>query len=271
MTRSARVAIVGGGIAGLATAHRLVTAPRNGTSIDVALFEESTHLGGKLEAVEVGGVQLEAGADSFVTRKPQAVELCTELDLFDELVVPGTSGTFVLRDGRLIPFPQRQALGVPADRSELLRWPGMSRRGRWRAAMDTLKPPGAPEKDVSIGKLVRTRLGSEALHVLVGPVLGGLSAGDPDRLSVQATFPELRAWAMGRGLIRGARHALKMRDERHDDDTPAARAMFATVWGGLGRPVSALELRIGPEKISTGTAVRSIRAIEASVPSDVRP
>src|SRR3954469_3370465 len=135
----------------------------------------------------------------------------------------------------------------------------MSKRGRRRAAMDTLKAPSAPDKDVSIGKLVRSRLGDEALRILVGPVLGGLSAGDPDRLSVEATFPELKAWAMGRGMIRGARHALKMRDERGDDDTPASRAMFATVWGGLGRLTARLEQLIGPERITTGDAVRSIR------------
>jgi protoporphyrinogen/coproporphyrinogen III oxidase len=264
----ARVAIVGGGISGLATAYRLGTAPRNGISIDVAVLEESAHFGGKLASVEVGGLQLEAGADSFVTRKPQAVELCTELGLSEELVVPGTTGTFVLRDGNLIPFLKRQALGVPADRGELLKWPGMSKRGRRRAALDTLKAPSAPHKDVSIGKLVRSRLGDEALRVLVGPVLGGLSAGDPDRLSVDATFPELKAWAMGRGMIRGARHALKMREERGDDDTPASRAMFATVWGGLGRLITKLELRIGPERISTGDAVRSIRVADGGFTLD---
>jgi len=265
---SARVAIVGGGISGLATAYRLGTAPRNGISIDVAVFEESAHLGGKLASVEVSGLQLEAGADSFVTRKPQAVELCTELGLSEELVVPGTTGTFVLRDGKLIPFLQRQALGVPADRSELLKWPGMSKRGRRRAALDTLKAPSAPQKDVSIGRLVRSRLGDEALRVLVGPVLGGLSAGDPDRLSVDATFPELKAWAMGRGMIRGARHALKMREERHDDDTPASRAMFATVWGGLGRLIARLEQRIGPERITTGDAVRALRRTDGGFALD---
>src|SRR3954462_5722967 len=261
---SARGAGVGGGIGGIATAYRLGTAPRNGISIDVAVFEESAQLGGKLASVEVGGLQLEAGADSFVTRKPQAVELCTELGLSEELVVPGTTGTFVLRGGKLIPFLKHQALGVPADRGELLKWPGMSKRGRRRAALDTLKAPSAPQKDVSIGKLVRSRLGNEALRVLVGPVLGGLSAGDPDRLSVDATFPELKAWAMGRGMIRGARHALKMREDRRDDDTPAARAMFATIWGGLGGLVSKPELRIGRERITTGDAVRAIR------PSDGR-
>jgi oxygen-dependent protoporphyrinogen oxidase len=144
----------------------------------------------------------------------------------------------------------------------------MSKRGRRRAALDTLKAPSAPQKDVSIGKLVRSRLGDEALRVLVGPVLGGLSAGDPDRLSVDATFPELKAWAMGRGMIRGARHALKMREERHDDDTPASRAMFATVWGGLGRLITKLELRIGPERISTGDAVRSIKVAEGGFTLD---
>ncbi len=268
--RTAHVVVVGGGISGLATAYRLARTPANGISVDVTVLEESPRLGGKLASVEVGGLQLEAGADSFVTRKPQAVELCTELGLSDELVVPGTAGTFVLRGGRLIPFLRSQALGVPTESEELLRWPGMSLRGRVRATFDTLKPPAAPERDISIGELVRKRLGSEALRVLVGPLLGGLFAGDPDRLSVDATFPELKAWAAGRGMIRGARAALKARDKV--EDTPAMRAMFATVWGGLDRLVEVLAHAIGEERILRDTPVRSIRAttpaLELEVPGE---
>jgi oxygen-dependent protoporphyrinogen oxidase len=260
--RSAHVVVVGGGISGLAAAYRLARTPANGISVDVTVLEQSQRLGGKLVSVNVGGVQLEAGADSFVTRKPQAVELCTELGLSDELVVPGTAGTFVLRGGRLIPFLRGQALGVPTESEELLRWPGMSLPGRVRATFDTLKPPAAPERDISIGELVRKRLGSEALRVLVGPLLGGLFAGDPDRLSVDATFPELKAWAAGRGMIRGARAALKARDKV--EDTPAMRAMFATVWGGLERLVEVLAQKTGEERILRDTPVRSIRTTNSS-------
>jgi oxygen-dependent protoporphyrinogen oxidase len=143
----------------------------------------------------------------------------------------------------------------------------MSLRGRVRAAFDTVKPPAAPDRDMSIGELVRKRMGSEALRVLVGPLLGGLFAGDPDRLSVDATFPELKAWAAGRGMIRGARAALKARDKV--EDTPATRAMFATVWGGLERLTETLAHAVGQERVFRESPVRSIRGADGTFEVEV--
>ena len=119
-----RVVVVGGGITGLAAAYRLVRTA-NGRPLDVTVVEASPRLGGKLLTVELDGLPVEAGADSFVVRKPWAVELCKELGLGGELIVPAASGAFVWSHGELVAYPARSAFGIPASVVDLLRWPGL--------------------------------------------------------------------------------------------------------------------------------------------------
>ena len=248
------VVVVGGGITGLCAAHRLIRSA-NGWPIDVTLFESSDRLGGKLLTVGVGGVRVEAGADSFVVRKPWAVELCKELGLGGELVVPAATGAFVWTRGRLVPLPPRSAFGIPSSAIDMLRWPGLSLRGRLRAATEFLHRVKRSDQDESIGSLLARRMGHEATRVLSGPLLAGLHAGDPDRLSVRATFPELVTWEQGHdSLIRGARAALEAAD-RQDQ----RRAIFTTVWGGLSRLVDTLENSIAAMRIRRGEPVLELR------------
>src|SRR5439155_7148463 len=208
-----RVAVVGGGISGLVAAWSLARSS-NGRPLDVILLEADRRAGGKILTVEVGGVALEAGPDSFVVRKPWAVDLCRELGLEDRVVIPGATGASVLVDGRLVELPERSAFGIPGSPKAWLTWPGLSRRGAIRALENLVRPRPRNRGDESIGGLLRRRLGGEAAGTLVEPLLAGLHAGDPLRLSVAATFPELAAWERGLGsLIRGARAALKAADE----------------------------------------------------------
>jgi len=264
--RGRHVVVVGGGITGLVTAYRLARTS-NGMPVDVTLLEASDRLGGKLHTIDVGGVPVEAGADSFVVRKPWAVDLCKELGLHAQLVIPGTSRAFVWVRDRLVPFPSQSAFGVPASAGELLRWPGLSRRGRWRALFDVWKPRSKRDEDESLGSLVSRRLGGEALDALVAPLLSGLHAGDAYRLSTEGTFPELRAWERAHGsLIRGARASLKggaRASERTEESERRAKEaartpMFTTVWGGLSRLVDALADALGEERIRTAARVTAI-------------
>jgi len=259
--------VVGGGITGLVAAYRLAKSS-NGVPIDVTLLEASRTLGGKLRTIEVGGARVEAGADSFVVRKPWAVDLCKELGLHAQLVIPGASGAFVWVRGRLVPFPEPSAFGIPTTVGELVRWPGLSLGGRARAALDLWRRRRRRgDEDESLGSLVSRRLGREALRALVAPLLAGLYAGDPDRLSVQATFPELQRWERDHGsLIRGARASLKggaRASERTEESERTARQaartpIFTTVWGGLSRLTDALAEAIGPDRIHLGSPVTEI-------------
>ncbi len=240
-----RVVVVGGGVSGLTAAHRLLDAD---PALDLAVLESERDVGGRLRTATVGELELESGPDSFVARKPWAVDLCRELGL--ELLEPGARNALIWTERGLVPLPE-SALGIPTDLDEILRWPGLSRRARARALSDLVRKPRPPEADESIGSLVRRRMGDEVAERLTGPLLGGLFAGDIDRLSVDATFPELARWERAFGsLIRGARAASKAATD--------AGPMFLRPEGGVGELPRALLERVGPARVRVGAVVRSI-------------
>ena len=249
---SGRVVIVGGGVAGLATAYRLLHA--EGTPAEVVVLEAEAAPGGKVRSVRVGELELEAGPDSLLGRKPAGVELSRELGLGQDLVPPGTGVTYIWSDSGLLRFPSGP-FGISTDLRELWGWPGMSRRGKLRAAVDLARRPRKEQADESLGSLIRRRLGDEATEALVAPLLGGLFAGDIDGLSVEATFPELASWERLHGsLIRGSRAATRSARER------ATAPMFLRLKGGLGRLTAGLADAIGPERIRCGANVEGFRA-----------
>jgi len=250
---SERVVVVGGGIAGLATAYRLLSAQHG---FDVVVLEAGDAPGGKIRSAVVGGVELEAGPDSILSRKPWAVDLCRELGLGDELVAPTSASAQVHGRAGLVRLPSGP-YGISTDLMELWRWPGMSYRGKLRAALDLVRPARRDDGDESLGSLLRRRIGDEATRALVAPLLGGLFAGDVDRLSVRATFPELAAWERGSGsLIRGARAASGAARSRRAIGPPTP--MFLRLRGGLRRLTQALVDAIGPERLWLGTAATAV-------------
>jgi protoporphyrinogen/coproporphyrinogen III oxidase len=232
----ARVAVVGGGVSGLATAYRLL---RGDPSRDVTVVEASGSVGGKLATANVGDLEVESGPDAFVARKPWAVDLCRELGL--ELAEPRARDAYAWTERGLVPLPA-SALGIPCDVDELARWPGLSRIGRARALADLVRGSQPPDEDESVGSLVRRRMGDEVADRLTGPLLAGLFAGDMDRLSVRATFPELARWERDfDSLIRGAKAAIKAATE--------AGPMFLRPREGVARLPAALFDAISAERV----------------------
>jgi len=243
---SGRVAVVGGGVAGLATAFHLLRA-----GADPGVFErDPTHGGVVAPPVEVGDLLLEPGPDSLAARKPWAVDLCRDLGL--TLVPPGASGAFLWTDTGLVPYLPGTAFGIPGDVGDVLRWPGLSRRGRLRALADLVKRKRRGGTDETLGGLLRRRLGDEATDRAMAPLLAGLHAGDVDRLSASATFPELVTWERTQGsLIRGAQAA--QRSARDAEPGP----MFLRPARGMRELVDALAESLG-ERIRTGAEVTSV-------------
>lgn len=200
------VVVVGGGITGLAAAYELGTAE---TKVRVALLEGGDRLGGKVQATPFAGLpSVECGADMFLARTPAAVELARDLGLADDLVAPVDLPAFVWSRGQLHRLPPGLVLGAPAHlgpmaRSRLLSW-----RGKARAAVEPLLPrwrPAGDERD-TLGLAVRARFGDEVLDRLVGPLIGGINAGDPDHLSLRAVTPQIAdALAEHRSLLLGLR------------------------------------------------------------------
>ena len=251
-----RIAIVGGGIAGLSAAYRLVAQAQG--RYEVLLFEASDRLGGKILTERAEGCVLELGPDSFLTAKPQALELIGELGLESRLVGtdPAQTQVFVFSRGRMRPIPEGIMLMAPSKIAPFLASDLFTWRGKLRMAMDWVLP-AAEADDESMGEFARRRFGEEALDVLVQPVMAGIYAGDAERLSMKSTFPrflelEKRYGSVVRGLRRAP--APPPRDPK--------RTMFMSLAGGLGELVESLAVQIS-HTIRLKTALRRVRKIGA--------
>jgi len=244
------VAVVGGGIAGLAAAWALTSAE---PATRVVVLEAGERLGGKLQEGVVGGRAVDLGPDAFLARRPEAVALCRHLGLGDELVSPASRRAFVWARGRLRPLPPGLALGVPTRLGPLARSGILSPRGLGRVALDLVPwPTQRPERvdavpDRAIAEITRRRLGREVTAWLVDPLIGGIHAGDSEHMSAAAVFPALlEADSQGGSLMRALRAGA-------ESATPAATGrdtaatdppVFHTVRGGLSRLVDALADRL---------------------------
>ncbi|MDQ4132995.1 MAG: protoporphyrinogen oxidase, partial [Actinomycetota bacterium] len=244
-----RVAVVGGGIAGLATAWYLTRdAPGQ-----VTLVEAGNRAGGKIRTDEVGGTPVEGGPDTFLARVPWAVDLCRDLGLGDDLVPPATGQAYVWARGGLRPLPDGLVLGVPTTFAPLLRSGIVSPAGAARAALDVVLPPHPFPEDPSVADVVRSRMGSEVLDQLVDPLIGGINAGSSEALSLRATAPQLAD-----ALDRHRSLALGLRQRPVDS---ATGPVFLGLRGGLERLVDRLRESLKGVELRTSTRVTRISAL----------
>lgn len=177
-----RVAIVGGGLAGLVAAHELrVRQP----GIDVVVLEGSDRVGGKLRLGEVGGVTVDLGAESMLARRPEALDLVRALGIADRVVHPADVGASIWTRGALRAMPP-SVMGVPSDIDALL-------ASGIVATAPVSHPLPLEDDDVSVADFVRARVGDEVLDRLVEPLLGGVYAGHASRLSLRAAGAQIAA------------------------------------------------------------------------------
>ena len=244
------VVIVGGGIAGLATAYEL---SRRGVSFVV--LEGAARPGGVILSEEVDGFVLDGGPDALLIQKPDGIRLCEELGIGDRLVVTKPPRlAYIQRGGRLHALPAASVLGIPTQwgpfvRTRLFSWPGKIRMG-----MEMFVPPRANDGDESIGAFMERRFGREAVTYLAEPLLAGIHAGDVDRLSLKALFPRFAEAERKHGsLLRAFRPAKK--------PAPAARndGAFKSLPEGLSELVRALVAVLPRDSIRLNAAVTSLR------------
>ncbi|MEV4520446.1 protoporphyrinogen oxidase [Micromonospora tulbaghiae] len=252
MVRPWRVAIVGGGITGLAAAVRL--RDRAGEGTEITVYEQSGRLGGKLFTGELAGGPVEFGAESFLMRDPAggesaAVTLARRLGLDEEIVHPTVGQAALLVDGTLRPVPGGTLVGVPGDLDKVAAVAPPAAD----ADRDAGHPLLADGEDTSVGELVRKRLGDAVVERLVDPMLGGVYAGRADDLSLVTTMPALARAARAEHTLVGAVRAAQAAAPR----APGA-PVFGTLAGGLSTLVAAAATASGAT-IRRGAAVRELR------------
>ncbi|MDA8296027.1 MAG: protoporphyrinogen oxidase [Actinomycetota bacterium] len=237
---SPSIAVVGGGIAGLAAAHALA-----GTH-EVLLFEADERLGGKLRTATFCGRPVDLGPDVFISRDPAATELVQAVGLGDALSTPNEAGALIYARGRPRRLPSGLMLGVPGDLPSLARSGILSPPGLVRAALGLVWParpvPGAEdlEHDPSVAEALG-QLGSEAVGALIDPLLGGINAGDVRRLSLWSTAPALAGMLAGQRTLAGA---MRSRRRQAAHATPGAPgSMFLGLASGMSQLVDALATR----------------------------
>jgi oxygen-dependent protoporphyrinogen oxidase len=247
-----KIAIIGGGISGLSAAFALQKL-----GIPYTLLEAERFLGGVIRTEVRDGFLLEGGPDSMLAQKPEGLALARELGLGDRLLPtnPDQRAVYVLHAGVLHALPEGMMLAVPTKlwpflRSRLFSWPGKLRMG-----LDLVIPGLRGDGDESIACFLRRRFGQQAVDRLGEPLLAGIHSGDPERLSMLATFPRFRMLEQEHGsLVRGmwkTKHPMLQPGE-------APQAAFYSLRCGLRELVDALVLRIPREAIWTRMAVRRI-------------
>ncbi|MBT2389078.1 protoporphyrinogen oxidase [Streptomyces sp. ISL-1] len=223
-TRTGHVVVIGGGIAGLAAAHRLIESGAR-----VTLLEATDRLGGKLQAGEIEGAPVDLGAESMLARRPEAVELARAVGLADRLQPPATASASVWTRDALRPMPKGHVMGVPGDPAALAGL--LSAEGIARIERERDLAPAELGDDVAVGAYVAERLGREVVDRLVEPLLGGVYAGDAYRISMRAAVPQLFEAAKTHDSLLAA-----VRDvQATAAGQQAAGPVFMGIEGGVGQ------------------------------------
>lgn len=253
-----RIAIVGGGISGLAAAWSLIKDRK--VDADITIYEADTVIGGKLRLNDMEGLALDAGAESLLAVRPEALTLTKSVGLGRSIVNPATTSAGVVARGEIHPLPSGLISGIPTDlralaASDILPVPGLL-----RIPFDHWLPKTEIDGDTSVGDYVTTRLGREVVDRLVEPMLGGVYAGRAEELSLEMTVPALfRLAKRERSLLIAAKEARQT--GAAGSGARRSSRVFAGISGGVGRLPIALSDRLSKlgVQIERGVNVTALR------------
>jgi oxygen-dependent protoporphyrinogen oxidase len=242
------VVVIGGGISGLTAARAL-----RQRGLEVRLLEAQPSCGGVIRTDRVDDFVIDAGPDTLLAHKPEAIALARDVGLGDRLVAPlPRRTTYVVQRNALRTLPETSALGLPTGWQTLIAANAFSWRAKIRMAAEPLVPPRRPiPDDESISSFVRRRFGSEAVTYVAEPILAGLHRGDASRLSLRALFPALARAEGSHGSVARAWRSMPARQ--------GGGGSFS-LRGGLGELISALSAQLPPEVVETGADVTGIQA-----------
>ncbi len=238
------IAIVGGGITGLAAAYELTVR-----RVPFLLFEALPRLGGIIRTEQVNGFTIEAGPDSILAQKPAAIGLCEALGLGPRLITTTPPRTaFVLSGGRLRALPSPSVLGIPTTWNGLFHYDLLSAKARARLALERVIRRRASDEDESVGAFFRRRFGAETVNAIAEPLLGGIHAGDIEALSILSLFP--------RFVDAESKHGSVLRAFR--GGSARSDGPFRSLLGGMEELVATLQARLPRESVRSNTIVEAI-------------
>jgi oxygen-dependent protoporphyrinogen oxidase len=258
-----RIAIVGGGIAGMSAAWELEKARAAGQQVEYVLFERSDRLGGCVRSEIVEGCIVEGGPDSFLSEKPAGRTLCREVGLGESLVGSNDTErkTYIVVKNRMVELPDGLMFMVPTKLIPTALTKLFSLKTKLRMAFELLHPPRPSDRDETVADLVRRHYGNEVVDRLSDPLLSGIYGGSSEQLSVRSVLPrmaemEAKYGSLTRGMLAGRRKMKKAATGGAAEQRQLP--LFTTLRDGMASLVWALEARISPERIRTGVAIEGI-------------
>ncbi|MAG94315.1 MAG: protoporphyrinogen oxidase [Planctomycetaceae bacterium] len=256
---SGRVAVIGGGITGLAAAHRLLELD---PAIRVSVFESSSEPGGVLQTVQRDGFCMELGPDSMITQQPWGLDLCRRIGFDDELIGTNVAHrqTFVVKKKRLLQLPEGLAVMAPSRVWPMVATRILSPLGKLRLGWEYFLPKRPDNGDETLAAFARRRFGRETFERLVQPLASGIYMADSERLSMRAGFPRFVEMERGHGsLIRAARDQMKRRASAAQSASTGPRySLFVAPKRGLRSLIDALITKLPTDCIETDTSVTQI-------------
>ena len=259
------VVIIGGGISGLAAAHRLVELSReNRLDPEIILLEAGERLGGCIKTEQAGEYLVEAGPDSFISEKPWALKLCERLGLTSRLISTSSArqNVFVVHRGRLVALPEGFLLMAPTRLWPVIRTPLFSWSGKLRMALEPLCPRRRDTGDESLASFVRRRFGQEVLERVAQPLIGGIYAADPENLSLATTMPRFLEMERAHGsVVLAMRREQKRRSSR--PESGARWSIFLSLAGGMQELVDTITARLPGGAVQLGARVSGLARDEA--------
>src|SRR6202140_2079740 len=254
-----RIAIIGGGISGLAAAFALEERRRSGTELDYVLYEPSPRLGGVLRTEHIDGCLVEAGPDSFITEKPWATDLCRALGLGDQLIGSndGDRKTHILTNGRLVVMPQGLMFMAPTKILPTGLSPLFSWKTKLRMTQEFFHPPRAADHDESVAAFVERHYGPEMVDRLADPLLSGVYGGEAASLSVRAVLPRFAEMERTHGSL--GRAMLAARKKMAAGPKRPAPPLFTSLKKGMQHLAETVVSRLTPASLLTNTPVYAIQ------------
>ena len=251
-----RIAVIGGGTAGLSAAYSLHKKKLAGSPIEFVVYEAAQHLGGVIRTERIDDCVIEAGPDSFLTEKPWAADLCRVLGLGDQLISSNDADrkTYMLVKGRLVPIPDGLMFMVPTKLLPTFLSPMFSVGTKARIVREWLSPPKPKTTEMSVAEFVERHYGREMVDRVADPLLGGVYGGSADQLSVDAVLPrfvqmETKHGSLGRAMVAA----------RKPSSAAAPRPLFTSLKSGMQQMTDALISRIPKGVFRLGVRVEAVK------------